>query len=84
MGVGMNVAYGPPGDSGVKTLMHVGAEDETNQVQASQIHRVSGTVGLVSVGVWAFASIAGNEQLRRAAFATSLAAFLARLATRPR
>ena len=79
----MHVAYGPPGQSGVQTLMHVGADDGNDQ-QNAQIHQISGTVGMVSVGVWAWAYLAEDETLRKYAFATSVLSFVARLATRPK
>ena len=78
----MNVAYGPPGQSGVTTLMHVG-QDSTD-AESTNIHKLAGTVGIVSVGVWALASVTGNSQLRSYAFATSVMAFITRLATRPK
>jgi hypothetical protein len=80
----MKVAYGPPGQSGVQTLMHVGEDGDRDETRDAQIHEISGTVGMVSVGVWAFAYLAGDEQLRRYAFAGALGSFFARLATRPK
>jgi hypothetical protein len=83
MGGVVKVEYGPPGQSGVKTLMHVGEEDGP-VARNAEIHRVSGTVGMVSVGVWAWAYLADNEQLRKYAFATSVMSFVAKFATRPK
>ena len=80
----MKVAYGPPGQSGVQTLMHVGDDGDPDESRNAQIHEISGTVGTVAVGVWAWGYLAEDEGIRKAAFATSVVAFLARLATRPK
>ncbi len=80
----MKVAYGPPGQSGVQTLMHVGEDGDGDESRNAQIHQISGTVGMVSVGLWAFAYLSDDDNLRRYAFAGALGSFFARLATRPK
>ena len=38
----MKVAYGPPGQSGVQTLMHVGDDAIGDESRNAQIHEISG------------------------------------------
>lgn len=74
----MNVAYGPPGETGVSTLMHVGQDEVAiPPYEGLDIERVSRNVGLGAVAVWAYAAIAKKPKLKRAALLTAMVAFVA-------
>jgi hypothetical protein len=64
--------------------MHVGDDGDGDDSRNAEIHQIAGTAGMVSVGVWAFAYLAEDDQLRKYAFAGSVLSFVARLATRPK
>ncbi len=62
----MNISYGPPGQSGVTQLMHVG------QIEIDQNPlRLARPAAIAAAGVWVYAVIAKDRKLRRTAFAAS-------------
>ena len=77
----MKVAYGPPGATGVTTLMHVGAE-EFPQFENIDVNRAARNIGIGAAGVWIWAFVADEKKLRKYALATSLVAFIVQFATK--
>lgn len=79
----MQVAHGPPGASGVTTLMSVGADDIEGYGQV-ELHRAARTVGIISAGAWIYAWSAKNQGLKKIAMGVALASFVVELISRPR
>ena len=79
----MKIEYGPPGESGVKSLQYVsGPGDDADYVSAG-IHQIAKPAGALALGTWAFAWATGRDKLKRTALGVSVASWLVYLFTRP-
>jgi hypothetical protein len=71
----MQIEHGPPGVGGVKTLMHVGA-DEVETMSAAPNAK---TVQRVGLAAWALGHVLRQPELRRVGLALAAGALAVRL-----
>lgn len=72
----ISMAYGPPGERGVATLMSVGTDGAGPRIDWQR-------AGWWAAGAWAAGVATGNRTLRTGGLVVALVAFGARLVQRP-
>ena len=77
----LELAYGPPGEMGVKSLQYLSASEA--DYTATGLHGLVKPLGAVAVGAWLFGALTGRQELQRGAFAASVALFAVGVLTRP-
>lgn len=77
----MEIAYGPPGATGVKQLAYVGDDADYT---STGLYGVARPASFVAAGVWVFAALTGAKTLKKQALAVSVAAFVVSVVTKPR
>jgi hypothetical protein len=82
----MQIAYGPPGAVGVKSLEYVSGVDGTDDADyvTLGLNRVAKPISAVALGTWIFAWAMGLDSIKRKAFAVSIAAFAVQVFTKPK
>lgn len=76
----ISVSFGPPAQSGVQTIMGLGA-DELDAL-AGKTERALTTAGWVALGVWAVGLVTNKKQMRSAGLGGALVAWGVKYAVR--
>jgi hypothetical protein len=76
----MKIAYGPPGETGVKQLQYVG--DDADYL-ATGIGALARPIGLIALGVLIYARTAKKKKLEKPALGVALGALVVELVAKP-
>ena len=79
----MHIAHGPPGASGVTSLMSVGADD-IEGFGEREVHKTARTVGLLSTAMWIYGWSTNDPKLKKMGLGVGLAALAVELLSSPR
>lgn len=72
----MKIAYGPPAVAGVKHLQYIG--DDADYVSTA-ISQYAKPAAAIAAGVWGYAFVTKNPQLKKQALAVGLGAFIVQM-----